>query len=96
MPDLLKSHEAARTLRVHPNTLRRWASEGKIRCVRPPGKHRLYDVTSLQGWSGNEAEADDDARVSIAYCRVSSSKQRDDLGRQVAFMRERFPDHEIV
>ena len=32
----------------------------------------------------------------VCYCRVSSAKQRDDLARQVAFMRERYPNAEIV
>ena len=37
-----------------------------------------------------------DATVLVCYCRVSSAKQREDLTRQVAFMRERYPDAEIV
>ncbi len=32
----------------------------------------------------------------ICYCRVSSKKQRDDLARQVVYMRENFPKAEIV
>ncbi|RKZ61746.1 MAG: IS607 family transposase [Candidatus Parabeggiatoa sp. nov. 2] len=32
----------------------------------------------------------------ICYCRVSSPKQRDDLARQVEFMRARYPEAEIV
>ena len=32
----------------------------------------------------------------ICYCRVSSPKQRDDLQRQVVFMRERYPDARVV
>ena len=32
----------------------------------------------------------------ICYCRVSSPKQRDNLQRQVVFMRERYPDARVV
>ena len=32
----------------------------------------------------------------ICYCRVSSCKQKDDLERQVDFMRGKFPEHEII
>lgn len=32
----------------------------------------------------------------VCYCRVSSAKQKDDLARQVAFMRGQFPDAEIL
>ena len=35
-------------------------------------------------------------KYTICYCRVSSAKQRDDLNRQVAYMREQYPDAEIV
>jgi len=34
--------EAARLLGVHPATLRRWADEGVIRCLRTPGGHRRF------------------------------------------------------
>jgi len=33
-PILLNSNAAAQYLGVHPNTLRRWANEGKIDCTR--------------------------------------------------------------
>ena len=32
----------------------------------------------------------------ICYCRVSSSKQMDDLERQKSFFRSKFPDHDLV
>jgi predicted site-specific integrase-resolvase len=34
--------------------------------------------------------------TTVCYCRVSSSKQRDDLLRQIAFMQELYPDAEII
>lgn len=79
---------ACEALGVHPNTLRAWANSGKIKYIRQPNGHRLYDVSSV--------ENADRAKARICYCRVSSAKQRDDLGRQVAYMHEIFPDHEIV
>ena len=36
------------------------------------------------------------ANTVVCYCRVSSAQQRGDLGRQVAQMRELYPDAEIV
>lgn len=32
----------------------------------------------------------------ICYCRVSSSKQKEDLERQIAFMKNKYPNHEII
>ena len=80
--------EASRILGVHPQTLRKWAREGRIDYIRTEGNQRRYDVDS---YIGNSAPAH-----TICYYRVSSKKQSADLDRQVAFMRERYPDAEIV
>ena len=56
--------------------------------VRRLKQVRLYDVDAyLRGASR--------ANI-VCYCRVSSAQQRGDLGRQVAQMRELYPDAEIV
>ncbi|MGB6874105.1 MAG: helix-turn-helix domain-containing protein [Dehalococcoidia bacterium] len=43
MDDMLTVREAARLLHVHPNTLRRWTNEGRIRAYRisPRGDRRF-------------------------------------------------------
>ena len=64
------------------------AREGRINYIRTEGKQRRYDVDSYIGLSK--------PAVTVCYCRVSSKKQSPDLKRQVAFMRERYPDAEIV
>ena len=84
----LSSRKAASILGLHPNTLRSYADQGKIPHYRNEAGQRLYDVdTYLRGAT--------DAAL-VCYCRVSSAKQRDDLDRQTAFMRERYPSAEIV
>ena len=84
----LPSRKAAALLGLHPNTLRSYANKGKIPHYRNAAGQRLYDVDSyLQG--NQEAET-------VCYCRVSSHKQEDDLQRQVQFMREQYPDANIV
>jgi len=35
-------------------------------------------------------------RKNICYCRVSSNKQKDDLKRQIDFMQNQYPYHEII
>jgi putative resolvase len=82
------SREAAKVLGVHPNSLRSWANQGKIQVKLTPGGKRLYDIESFIGIVH--------ATQSICYCRVSSIKQRDDLERQVAYMRERYPTYEVI
>lgn len=82
------SRVAASILGVHPNSLRSWEKQRKIRVTRTPGGKRLYDIESFTGAIA--------PTQSVCYCRVSSQKQRDDLERQVAYMRERFPEHDII
>ena len=75
-------------LGLHPQTLRRYANQGKIPHYRNSSGQRLYDVDAyLRG----AAES-----TIVCYCRVSSAKQRADLSRQVAHMRERYPAAEII
>jgi putative resolvase len=81
------SRDAAKMIGVHPNTLRKMADAGTIETIRISGQRR-YDV---DGYLGEHSNA-----TTICYCRVSSPKQKDDLERQIAFMRERYPKAEIV
>lgn len=38
-PELLSPTEAAKRIGVHPRTLKRWATDGKVRHVRLPSGH---------------------------------------------------------
>ncbi|MBW2037034.1 MAG: IS607 family transposase [Deltaproteobacteria bacterium] len=84
----VNTREAVRSLGVHPNTLRSWANAGKIKHIKTPSGQRRYNIDAFLG---ERREA-----ATVCYCRVSSYKQKDDLERQVKFMRERFPDATIV
>jgi len=35
-------------------------------------------------------------KKNICYCRVSSVKQKEDLNRQIKYMEEKYPNHEII
>jgi predicted site-specific integrase-resolvase len=85
-----KTNEACKILGIHPNTLRHWANEGKIKYVRQPSGNRLYDVDDFL----NKGRKIDRAR--IVYARVSSRNQKDDLSSQIRYLRERYPSHELV
>ena len=80
--------KAVEFLGLHPHTLRKYADEGKIESIKNEAGQRFYDVESYQRKTVKPAV--------ICYCRVSSTKQRDDLARQVTFMREQYPESEIV
>lgn len=73
------------------NTLRKYADNGTIKMQRIGKGQRLFDVSDLLARKGEA-----NGKPVVCYCRVSSGKQKDDLARQVVFMRERFPNAEII
>lgn len=78
---LLRPKEVCELLGIHPNTLRKWVKEGKIKPVYTPKgtpRYRLEDVMKIIG----EAK-----KAIIGYARVSSRTQKDDLERQVEVIR---------
>ena len=82
------SCKAVAMLGLHPQTLRKYADQGRISHYHNSAGQCLYDVeTYLHGRS---------ARQLVCYCRVSSARQRGDFNRQVAQMRELYPNAEIV
>jgi len=83
----VNTREACRQLGVHPNTLRNWDRTGKIKTRRTPGGIRLYELSSL-----DEASS----KKKIIYARVSSRNQKEDLTKQIEFLRVRFPQHELI
>jgi predicted site-specific integrase-resolvase len=88
---LYKLGAACEILGVKHGILRRWADEGKIRTIRTPGGMRLFDISSIDSSLQHKTKAKEEM-VTILYSRVSSSKQRDDLNRQVQYLRDNLPD----
>lgn len=67
--------EAATLLGVSISTIRRWTEEGRINSVRTEGGYRGFDVAEL-------LQSREDQSLTIAYARVSSHDQKEDLKRQ--------------
>lgn len=77
---MLDIREAAEFLGVSVQTLRRWDAEGRLVPERTAGGHRRYDLAKLRPeWFHAVDTAN---RRTIAYARVSSHDQKDDLERQ--------------
>jgi len=72
---MISIKEACKVLGVTPKTLRLWEKEGKIKSVRTSGNHRRYVISDL---IGDKKSSD----LTVAYARVSSHDQEDDLKRQ--------------
>lgn len=79
---------------VTTETLIQWEKEGKVDAQRTPGGHRRYIVRIPV--PVKPALHEDERKQRFIYARVSSSKQRADLERQVEFLQSQFPNHELI
>ena len=86
-------------LGITQHALRDWADKGLIPSLRTPGGQRLYAVSSFikdnNQYKGPNTP-NNNTHDKICYCRVSSSGQKDDLDRQIEFMRNKYPEHRII
>jgi excisionase family DNA binding protein len=80
MERLVGIGEAAEALGVSITTLRRWEAEGRLAAEHTAGGHRRYDLAKLRPELFRAA--DKASRKTVAYARVSSHDQKDDLERQ--------------
>ncbi|NEO76838.1 IS607 family transposase [Moorena sp. SIO4G3] len=72
--------------------MRKYADNGTIKCERTPSGTRFFDTESWLSQGRKQSRQS----ATICYCRVSSSKQFDDLARLVAYMHSLFPEAEII
>lgn len=79
MDRLVAIGKASEALGVSITTLRRWETEGKLIPERTAAGHRRYDLAKLKPELFHVAL---DERRTVAYARVSSHDQKDDLERQ--------------
>lgn len=72
--------KAASALGVSSTTLRRWEASGRLAAEHTAGGHRRSDLAKLKPELFRAAV--DPQRRTVAYARVSSHDQTDDLERQ--------------
>lgn len=78
MDKLITISEAAERLGISPTTLRRWEESGKLIPERTQGNQRRYRLSQIE--PATHLRKQD--RKTLAYARVSSHDQKDDLDRQ--------------
>jgi putative resolvase len=91
--EYLRPKDAANLLKVSISILKVWDASGKIKSIRTQGGHRRFLRSSLLPKLSDTIKND---KKRICYCRVSTYSQKEDLDRQVAFFRDKFPNHEII
>ena len=72
-------------------------TEDKLNILELEG-HRRYNVNKfLEQQEGVKRDSEPElARKCVCYARVSSSSQKEDLERQAEFLRNKYPDYEII
>jgi excisionase family DNA binding protein len=90
---MISIKQASNVIGIHPQTLRKWEKQGKIKAYRTKSNQRRFDVKDVEKLSG---KTNDKFRKKYIYCRVSSRKQKEDLDRQIKFMQKLFPEYETI
>jgi putative resolvase len=86
---------AAKHYNVSKQTISAWADRGNIEFVLLPGGHRRFKIRGDGNLDVRNSEQKKE-KVDVCYCRVSSSGQKEDLERQIAYMRRKYPGWETV
>lgn len=86
--------KALKVFNISRSTLYRWDAKGKIHVIRTPSGVRKFSVKDIRNIIHGDSPPPE--KTKIAYARVSSRKQVDDLERQKEFLQLQFPDHLIV
>jgi len=92
MEGYLTRMKACKALNVHFHTLYRMAEDKEIESIMV-GKQKVYNVKK---YLENKGIKNDNNKRRICYCRVSSQKQKEDLTRQIEYMKKEYPYHEII
>lgn len=99
----MRGQEASDYLGVSQRTLYVWEKKGLIKTIRTDSNMRLYNVKKYLEDKckpiicDNVDKLDDiKGKLKIAYTRVSSEKQKDDLERQKNLIKNLYPNHIII
>ena len=82
MSNHYRINEFAKRIGRATSTIRRWEREGKLAAKRLPSGQRYFDESDVRAMLGGAP----DKRLTVVYCRVSSTGQKDDLASQLAAM----------
>lgn len=86
----VKPQIASKELGISIQTLRNWAKNNQVEFITGPGGGRLYNTKSIT------FKQSENTPSKYIYCRVSCSKQKDDLERQISFLKDKYKEHTII
>ena len=80
--DYYTTAEVLNIFKIDSQTLYRWRKSGKIKSVHISSRKIMYEKESVNKLLGIKSIEEKNKRKNILYCRVSSTKQKDDLEKQ--------------
>ena len=93
MTKFVTRKEATKILGIHYHTLYSLVEKGEIETLKLINK-QMYNVEKYLLKKGIKNQSN--KKINICYCRVSSNKQKEDLKRQIEYMKEKYPTYKIV
>jgi len=83
---IYKPKEFAKLVNVTVTTLQRWDREGVLKAYRNPKNRRFYTEQQLKKFKGENS--DKSSGKNVIYVRVSNRGQKDDLEKQISFLKQ--------
>ena len=83
--------EISRKYKVSHNSLKEWERQGKIQSHKTVGGHRRFLQSDLEKMLQLDPASVNEKKVAI-YCRCSTAKQKENLGRQVERLKKHCND----
>ena len=77
---LVNAKEAREFFHITSSTLRQWRLQGKLKCKQYSSKKIMYGLDSFE-------DCPTDKKHNVIYARVSNTKQKDDLDRQIELIK---------
>jgi len=89
----LTRKDASAKLGIHFNTLYKLSENNEIETIKI-GEQKRYNIDKYL--KSKDIKNISQIRRRICYCRVSSSKQKEDLNRQIKTMTDKYPTYELI
>lgn len=84
---ILKPKDMSQKIGVSVRTLQKWDKAGILKAYRTPTNRRYYTEAQYLQYIGKKNDNQSDRKV-VAYARVSTYNQKDDLKNQLSFIRQ--------
>lgn len=92
--------ELCKIIKFKYRSAKKFAKESNIKFITTPSGQTLYSKKSIHKYINDNVNIpiapEKIQKYNIVYCRVSSTKQENDLQRQVELARQLYPNHTII